>query len=149
MQEALTTIFGFGVLTLAAIALLNVACLRLHEVQKKDEQGGPGKQRDGAAGQAGRFSYTYVYDSKRAFEARDTLRSLPSFLGWTGVAAIVFVQLLHGIARLTVIPHEREFAAVLGVITWMSAASYVLVLLCVAAVVSNKVYGAMDEVNRG
>lgn len=127
MQEALTTIFGFGVLTLAAIALLNVACMRLHDVQKK-------------AAEASRFAYAYIYDGPRAHTAREDLRSLPSLLGWTGFVAIVMVQVLHLVA-------SGNSSAVLDAVTWMAIASYVLVLLAVAAVVSNRVYGAMAEVN--
>lgn len=156
MQEALTAIFGFGVLTVATVALLNVACLRLHDVQEKGKDEAA-KQQSGADGSdrvsAGvqtvdRFLYAYVYDSASAFSERDKLRHLPSFLAWTGVGAIVFVQVLYGIAYLTTCPSERECNAVLDVVTWMSITSYVLVLLGVAAVVSNKVYGVLAKVNR-
>ena len=141
VQEVLTTVFGFGVLTVATVALLNVACLRLHDVQKKDKTATDGSQMN-------RFVYVYVYDCASAFGARDKLRHSPSFLAWMGVGAIVFVQILYGIAYLTTYPNERESTNILGVITWMSIASYVLALLCVSAVVSNKVYGVLDKVNR-
>lgn len=132
MQEALTTIFGFGVLTLATIALLNVACMRLHDVQKKNDE-------------ASGFAYAYIYDGPKAHTARGDLRSLPSLLGWTGFVAIVMVQVLHLVAYST----SGTATAVLDAVTWMSIVSYVLVLLAVAAVVSNRVYGAMAEVNLG
>ena len=132
MQEALTTIFGFGILTLATIALLNVACMRLHEVQKM-------------AAEASRFAYAYVYDGPKAHTAREDLRSLPSLLVWTGFVAIAMVQVLHLVAYST----SGPATAVLNAVTWMSIVSYVLVLLAVAAVVSNRVYGAMAEVNLG
>lgn len=126
VQEALTAIFGFGVLTVATVALLNVACLRLHDVQKKYQNATDGSQPD-------RFLYVYVYDSMSAFAERDKLRHLPSFLAWMGAGAIVLVQFLYGVAYLTACPNEEE---------------YVLALLCVAAVVSNKVYRVLDKVNR-
>ena len=142
MQEALTIIFGVGVLTLATVALLNVACLRLHDVQKKDRKTSEGSGTDN------RLLYAYVYDGVRAFEAREKLRSLPAFLGWTGAGAIAFMQLLGGIAYLTTSPSERESAAIFDVVTWATIAAYVLALLFVAAWVSNKVYGVLSEVNR-
>lgn len=141
VQEALTAIFGFGVLTVATVALLNVACLRLHDVQKKYENAADGSQPD-------RFLYVYVYDSMSAFAERDKLRHLPSFLAWMGAGAIVLVQLLYGVAYLTACPNEEESNAILDVVTWVSILSYVLALLCVAAVVSNKVYRVLDKVNR-
>lgn len=141
VQEALTAIFGIGVLTVATIALLNVACLRLHDVQKIDDNTADG-------GGLVRLLYVYVYDSASAFAAREQLRSLPAFLGWMGGGAIVFMQLLYATALLTTCPNERESVSVWDVITWMSVASYVLALLLVAARVSNKVYGVLNEVNR-
>lgn len=132
VQEALTTIFGLGVLTLATIALLNVACIRLHDVQHM-------------ATEAGRAVYAYVYDSAKAHAAREDLRSLPSFLGWTGFIAVAMVQVLHVVAYST----DGNSIAVLGAITWTAIASYVLVLLAAAALVSNQVYGAMADVNLG
>ena len=127
----MTTIFGFGVLTLAMIALLNVACMRLHDVQKR-------------AAEASRFAYAYIYDGPKAHTAREDLRSLPSLLGWTGFVAIVMVQVLHLVDSAS-----GNSSSVLDAVTWMAIASYVLVLLAVAAVVSNRVYGAMAEVNLG
>ena len=131
VQGALTTLFGIGVLTLATIALLNVACIRLHDVQKRD---GNRKRR---------FAYAYVYDGQKAHEARAGLRNLPSFLGWTGFLMIAMVQLFHIVAYST----NEESAALLDIITWMSIASYVLALLGVAALVSRRIYHAMAEVN--
>lgn len=139
MQEVLTTTFGLGVLTVATVALLNVACLRLHDVQKRDSN-------TTVKDKVGRLLYAYVYDSTSAFEAREKLRNLPAFLGWTGVGAITVMQLLYGVAYWTTCPNER--VAILDVITWMSIVSYVVVLLCIAAVVSNMIYGVLAEVNR-
>ena len=64
MQEALTVLFGIGVLTVATIALLNVACLRLHDVQKTDSD-------EAKDGRFVRLLYAYVYDSMQAFIARE------------------------------------------------------------------------------
>lgn len=167
MQEALTAVFGFGVLTVATVALLNVACLRLHDVQKKEQKKGKKDLEGGAeegpktaiGSEADELRYVYVYNSANAFAERDRLRHLPSFLAWTGVGAIVLVQVLYGIAYLTAphaggdspcaCPSDRGPVTVLDIITWMSIASYVLVLLCVAAWVSNRVYGVLSRVNRG
>lgn len=132
VPEALTTIFGLGVLTLATIALLNVACIRLHDVQRK-------------ATEAGRLVYAYVYDGAKAHAAREDLRSLPSFLGWTGFVAVALVLVLH----LAPYSTSGDAIAALNAITWTLIASYVLVLLCVAALVSSRIYGAMAEVNLG
>ena len=38
MQIAVAAMFGIGLLTVATISLLNFVCLRLFEVQKKDEE---------------------------------------------------------------------------------------------------------------
>lgn len=53
----LPMVFGFGVLTLATVALLNAAGHRLHELQVMDQQGP-------------RFAFAYTYSSKAAAELR-------------------------------------------------------------------------------
>lgn len=141
MQEALTVLFGIGVLTVATIALLNVACLRLHDVQKIDSD-------EAKDGRLVRFLYAYVYDSTPALMAREELRSLPAFLGWMGMGAILFMQVLYVVAPLTTSPNDQESIGVWDAITWASMTSYVTALLLVAAWVSNKVYGVLNEVNR-
>lgn len=141
MQEALTVLFGIGVLTVATIALLNVACLRLHDVQKTDSD-------EAKDGRFVRLLYAYVYDSMQAFIAREELRSLPAFLGWMGMGAILYMQVLYVAALSTTDPNERESIGVWDAITWASMTSYVTALLLVAAWVSNKVYGVLNEVNR-
>ena len=141
MQEALTVLFGIGVLTVATIALLNVACLRLHDVQKIDGD-------EAKDGRLVRFLYAYVYDSTPALMAREELRSLPTFLGWMGMGAILFMQVLYVVAPLTTSPNDQESIGVWDAITWASMTSYVTALLLVAAWVSNKVYGVLNEVNR-
>ena len=142
VQVALTALFGIGVLTVATIALLNVACLRLHDVQKID---------DGEASGGGfvPFLYAYVYDSTLAFEAREKLRNLPAFLGWMGGGAILIMQVQYVIVLLTTCPNERESIGVWDAITWASMTAHVTALLLVAAWVSNKVYSVLNEVNHG
>lgn len=137
MQEALTAVFGIGVLTVATVALLNVACLRIHDVQRTDGI------------EMGRILYAYVYDSVSAFEAREKLRNLPTLLGWAGVGAIGIMQSLYAAAYFTTCSNEQESIAIWNVITWASIVSYVVALLFVSAWVSNKVYGVLSEVHRG
>ena len=64
------------------------------------------------------------------------------------MGAILFMQVLYVIALLTTSLTERESNGVWDAITWASMTSYVTALLLVAAWVSNKVYGVLNEVNR-
>ena len=68
MQVLLSIVFGFGVLTLAAVALLNAAGQRLYELQVLDK-----RSRD--------FAFVYTYSSKPAADLRLSFSRLPLRLG--------------------------------------------------------------------
>ena len=119
MEMAVAVLFGIGAPTLATVALLNVVCMRLYDVQ------------EGA----------YVYDGQEARCARKgRFRYLPSFVGWWGVLAVFVVELYV----LEISPNEESFGT-LSDLAWIGMATYVISLLVFVAIAYGRVYRAMSE----
>ena len=68
MQVLLSMVFGFGVVTLATVALLNAAGHRLFELQVLSRRGED-------------FSFVYTYNSEADAELRLAFSRLPLRLG--------------------------------------------------------------------
>ena len=135
----LTMVFGFGVITIATIALLNVAGLRLHdlrEVKHSDE-----------------FTFEYAYSTKSAYDLRTDVGKLPRRLTSAAVVALLFVTALNALAYALVdAPILGQSTANVGhltpiaIITWLSITSYVAVLLCVAGSISTRCYAVLKDI---
>lgn len=132
----LTMVFGFGVLTLATIALLNVAGLRVHDLR---EEGRPDES-----------VFTYAYASKRAYDLRSSVGKLPRRLKWGATVAVALVMVLYawadpGSSTGAQGTSDSGHLTPVGIITWVSIAGYVVALLWVAASISRRCYVVMQE----
>lgn len=154
LSMLLTIVFGFGVITVATIALLNVAGLRLHdlrEIKQKDDN------------DQDKPVFEFVYTSTCARDLRDSFGKLPSRLMWGAIIAVLAVVCLYVFVGLTVDLQEAtnakqetgiqaahpgrdaEHLRPVNIITWMSIAGYVLALLFVAGSISGRCYVALSE----
>lgn len=151
LSMLLTIVFGFGVITVATIALLNVAGLRLHDLREV-----------GKAGQV-KPIFAFVYTSESARDLRESFGKLPSRLMWGAISALLGVVCLYSFVGLWVdiqeiigIKQETDIQAThsgrdaehlrpVNVITWVTIAGYVLVLLLVAGSISRRCYVALSE----
>ena len=132
----LTMVFGFGVLTLATIALLNVAGLRMHDLREE-------RRPDESV-------FTYAYASKRAYDLRSSVGKLPRRLKWGATVAVALVMVLYawadpGSSTGVQEPGDSGHLGPVGIITWVSIATYVVALLWVAASISRRCYVVMQE----
>ena len=75
LQILLTIVFGFGVLTLATVALLNAAGHRLHDGERLKYSGG-------------KVQFMYKYPNDKAEKLRIWFARLPV---WLGIAATIAV----------------------------------------------------------
>ena len=127
-SDVLTIVFGFGIITLATVALLNVAGHRLHELQILDRRG-----RD--------FAFVYTYSSKAAADLRVWFSRLPL---WLGVAAVAGVSLTCGLFVWATLASEDGLQpSLVDVITWGATGTYVIALVGVTTWLSARLYGAM------
>ena len=136
LSVLLTMVFGFGVLTLATIALLNVAGLRVHDLREERR--------------AGESILAYAYTSKGAYDLRSAVGKLPRRLKWGATVAVVLVMVLYASVEsgASVDPQGglgREHLTPVGIITWASIAAYVVALLWVAASISRRCYVVLKE----
>ena len=141
MQVLLSIVFGFGVLTLAAVALLNAAGQRLYELQVLDK-----RSRD--------FAFVYTYSSKPAADLRLSFSRLPLRLGSTAVVAVLvtyglFVWAGSGASPTSVQAEGGVHPSLAEIITWTMMGAYVLALVGIATVLSTRLYGVLSTFRRG
>lgn len=131
LQVLLSMAFGFGVLALATVALLNTAGHRLHELEVFD--------RDGP-----NFAFVYRYNSKAAARLRLWFSRLPLFVGLGAFVAILVTYGLHAVAT-AVHPPQHTQALPIDILTWtmLIMGGYVLILVLVASILSAGLYHAI------
>lgn len=138
MQVLLSMVFGFGVVTLATVALLNAAAHRLFELQVLSRRGED-------------FSFVYTYNSEADAELRLAFSRLPLRLGG---AAIVVVLLTYGLffwstvsastqAPVPVVEGVARQSAI-GTIAWAAIGMYVMALVVVTTSLSARLYSAIS-----
>lgn len=140
-QALLTVVFGFGVVTLATVALLNVAGHRLHELQLLNK-----RDRD--------FAFMYTYSSERAAKLRVSFSRLPL---WLGGAAVVVVSLTYGLVFLSEASPKSQvqvkatdevvYPSIVDQITWAAVGAYVLTLVGITSVLSARLYRVLRTFN--
>ena len=121
-QLALTVSIGVGVLTLATMALLNTAGLKLHDVtEDKDKK-------------VSRFTY----DSGLAHELRRSFAAMPEALGAGVVFFVIFMAAMY--SESVEGGHSETFFKI-GVP--LSVAVYIGLLLYVTVRLSRRIYGVL------
>ena len=138
LQILLTIVFGFGVLTLATVALLNTAGHRLHDGERR-----------GFANQAVQFEYKYPTDD--AARLRWWFAGLPIWLGMAASIAVISVGALYVSigARPRVRAGEGVYAShldPLSIVTWVGMGLYVLALVIVTTCLSRRLYTVLQDV---
>lgn len=136
LSMLLTMVFGFGVLTLATIALLNVAGLRMHDLREEQR--------------SGESSVAYAYTSQGAYDLRSSVGKLPRRLKWGATLAVALVMGLYASVDPAASGDAQEalggeHLTPVGIITWVSIAAYVVALLWVAASISRRCYVVLQE----
>ncbi len=139
LQVLLTIVFGFGVLTLATVALLNTAGHRLFE----------GERLGFVDGQV-QFAFRYPTDEAETLRRR--FARLPLWLGWAGGVAVVFTAVLYFSTgpQPQLAPGEPDASHLKpgSIITWTTMGLYVLWLVAVTAVLSRGVYTVLKNVEQ-
>lgn len=143
----LTMVFGFGVITLATIALLNVAGMRVHDLREVRRERSPSV-------------FRYAYTSPSAYALRSSVGKLPRRLMWGAIIAVSFVTASYAIVDSGTSVDAQECECVdgqrtvdmrhldpIGVITWVPITGYVVVLLWVAGSISRRCYVVMKEID--
>ena len=139
LQILLTIVFGFGVLTLATVALLNAAGHRLHDGERR-----------GFANNTVQFEYKYP--TNNAERLRWWFAVIPIWLGMAASIAVISVGALYvaigGRPRVQV----GEGAAYtshldpLSIVTWVGMGLYVLALVIVTTWLSRRLYAVLQDV---
>lgn len=143
LSMLLTMVFGFGVITLATIALLNVAGLRVHDMReiKLDDES----------------AFAYAYVSKDAYDLRESVGKLPRWLTWGAIIAVLFTTILTAtyafVAGLPIGVQEAvdsqktmDHLEPIGIITWVPITGYVAVMLWIAGSISRRCYVVLKEI---
>ena len=143
LSMLLTMVFGFGVITLATIALLNVAGLRVHDLRevKRDDES----------------VFAYAYVSKDAYDIRESVGKLPRWLTWGAIIAVLFTTILTAtyafVAGLPIGVQEAvdsqktmDHLEPIGIITWVPITGYVAVMLWIAGSISRRCYVVLKEI---
>lgn len=140
VQLLLTTVFGFGGLTLAAAALLNTAGHRIYELQRTNAEVNPGDDLF--------FEYTYV--TNNAESLRSAFTNLPRRLGIAAFSAIAFVGALYYLAMAQPYLNEEEveYSQVLSVVMLTTLSVYTVVLLAVVGSLIRRLFKVMQEFDR-
>lgn len=140
MQVLLSMVFGFGVVTLATVALLNAAGHRLFELQVLSRRGED-------------FSFVYTYNSEADAELRLAFSRLPLRLGG---AAIVVVLLTYGLFFWSTVSASTQAPvpvavvegvarqSAIGTIAWAAIGMYVMALVVVTTSLSARLYSAIS-----
>ena len=137
LQVLLSMILGFGILTLATVALLNVAGHRLHDLEVFEKRGRE-------------CAFVYKYSSKAAAELRLWFARLPWFLLFGAFLAIgcTLALLVEAIAYFSERgAQDAQDAKVLDWM-WLIMATYVLILVLVTTIMSGVLYGAIGAFNK-
>lgn len=136
LQILLTIVFGFGVLTLATIALLNTAGHKLH-----------GGERLGFA--KGKVQFRYDYPSDDAETLRKWFARLPVWLGLAATVAVVSAGALYVCAGQG---HQGQADSShlqpVSVVTWVGMGVYVLALVVVTTWLSRWLYAVLQDVEQ-
>ena len=133
LQVMLSMILGFGILTVATVALLNVAGHRLHDLEAFEKRGRE-------------CAFVYKYNSKAAADLRLWFARLPWFLLF---GAFVAIGLTLGLLVEATTRFSEQGAQDAKVLDWMSLimATYVLILVLVTTVMSGILYNAIGVFN--
>lgn len=138
-QVLLSMVFGFGVLALATIALLNAAGHRLHDLEVFDREGRS-------------LAFVYRYSSQSAARLRVWFSRLPLFVG---LGAFVAVSTTYVLYEATAVPLSQDDHGTqrhlmpIDVLTWTMVimGGYVLVLVFVTSILSAGLYHAIGIFN--
>lgn len=139
LQILLTIVFGFGVLTLATVALLNTAGHRLHDGERK-----------GLANNAVQFEYKYPTDD--AERLRGWFATVPIWLGIAASVAVTSVGALYAMIGDQPQMRPEEGAAhtshldPVSIVTWVGMGLYVLALVVVTTWLSRRLYTVLQNV---
>lgn len=138
-----TMLLGFGVITVATIALLNVAGLRVHDLREVKQQG--------------ESVLAYTYTSHRAYKLRSSVGKLPRRLTWGATIGVLYVAVCFAFVSLGFSVHVQDAAdgqktaeierlERIGIVTWAPITGYVMALLWVAGSISRRCYVVLREV---
>ena len=143
LSMLLTMVFGFGVITLATIALLNVAGLRIHDLRevKRDDES----------------VFAYAYVSKEAYDLRESVGKLPRWLTWGAIRRCVVYDDTDGNLRLVAgfpigvqeaVDSQKtmDHLEPIDIIVWVPITGYVAVLLWLAGSISRRCYVVLKEI---
>lgn len=139
LQILLTIVFGFGVLTLATVALLNTAGHRLHDGERK-----------GFANNVVQFEYKYPTDD--AGRLRWWFAIVPIWLGIAACMAVISVGALYALIGAQPQVQPEEGAAYtshldpVSIVTWVVMGLYVLALVVVTTWLSRRLYTVLQNV---
>ena len=136
LQVLLSMVLGFGVLTLATVALLNAAGHRLHDLELLGKSGLE-------------CAFVYKYSSRPAANLRLWFSRLPWFLLFGALVAMACTFALHCKAvHVSEQEVDTKGTAMPVNWTWVTMALYVLVLLVVTTVMSRRLYNAINIFRR-
>ena len=133
LQILLTIVFGFGVLTLATVALLNTAGHKMHDGEQKG------------------LLFRFRYRSDDAERLRRRFAKLPVWLGSAASVAVISTGALYAWVPQPQLPPGEADASHLSpisIITWVGMGSYVLALVVVTTWLSRRHYIVMQDVDR-
>lgn len=125
--------FGFGVLALATVALLNVAGHKLHDLEVLDREGR-------------NFAFVYRYDSNAAARLRKWFSRLPLLVGFGALVAMLATFGLFAEATAVRPRQDTQGASTpIDAFTWTMVimGGYVLVLVIVTSILSAGLYHAI------
>ena len=139
LQILLTIVFGFGVLTLATVALLNAAGHRLHDGKRLKYSGG-------------KVQFMYKYPNDKAEKLRIWFARLPVWLGIAATTAVISAGVLYVCAgpQPQLPPNEPDASHLssISIITWVGMGLYVLALVVVTTVLSWRLYAVLRDVEQ-
>ena len=145
LSMLLTMVLGFGVITIATIALLNVAGLRVHDLREVKQQ------RESVV-------LAYTYNSQNAYKLRSSIGKLPRRLTWAATVGVLYLVGCYALVGFgffdgvqdAVDSQKMDSTEHLGrivfIITWAPVTGYVTVLLWVAGSISKRCYIVLKEV---
>ena len=136
LQMLFSLAFAYGVLTLASIALFNVASIRLFDVQKADQQ-------DSDPRSSFKCVFEPVYVGKSAGELKQIVKNFSLIVGLSGaVVAVSWVSLCIAYVLRT----EEHGGDHLSVVAMATLAIYVAWLIVLTTVVSTKLHNVIQDV---
>lgn len=128
--------FAYGVLTLASIALFNVASIRLFDVQKLAEEDEDPKS-------PSRCVFELVYTGTPAVSLKKIVKNFPLVVGMSGsVVGLSWVSLCIAYVLRT----GKDDSHFLGIVALATLAIYVFWLTVFTTVVSAKLHNVIQDV---